>query len=1688
MDSIAADERLRYTWYSTFLKSNGVTPKPFNQWVAAYRQKSGGEVDKMAAGEESYEVQRQASNVWDGFWESFFNAARGGQLGDQMVQEPSPDNGAVAPISQPPTGEPEPSVDDAPVEPEVQPESNQLTRTLAALMDEYSENNRTVQEWTEDFDKALRRMALANQLDAAMERHQLVQALGDALDQGILKDQLAKMLEERLNPSEFEEPTEHADYALPEWMQSNNTEEQRTKNIQHINSALQSGQAPSYDVLHQQLLNYASGGNPSAYRDPNLLKGRPSIAYGWNWTDEGIAHALGVDLKHIPTLRKLGSIVRTEDGYDLPEPPEQSEYTIQPTNGKWHPKNRFAKQMYASLMQQFCPEQYGAGTEVDLQSEPDRYPEAVDQYGMWNPLQHPRDPSGHFAKKAGSDDSGAAMAMDAPGPGVEGGGEIMPMQAPPLPPARAAVARIELPEKIDHRIKEVARHIPDYFLDGNGRTKTSHITIKMFSEDEPEDIAKVLQGEAPFRVVLGKANIIEATESRPYDILKVDVHSPSIRRLHNKLSESLSGVRGGNGYQPFIKIADVQPGMGDKLIGWDGLEGESVIVKSLTFVRKDHTAHEIQLQGRQDEYQLDEYSQPMAYSMPEQYAKRKRSSGSMPLFDRPVQQEARPPEESQTFAPASAPRQQSLGIERVPPQTGSPKIETPAPSSHVTQPSAMDAPGDTDIPSLPDMTPDTKGPRDESVPTSIEPAIQDDAPGTPSDGPGESLEDFGRERHDRDDSGRSSEPVDTGISGPRGIKTAREQFTPPAESIDTSIVPETVRDYLKPFQLADTAMALHAMTTHGGFLNAGGTGSGKSWSQVAVAKYWMDKGMKVLLVTPNEVVSPNWKTGQIHGAFKSAGQKMNAMPRLNDGSKSLNPGEFHVTTYHRFHGLESQVDENTVVLWDESHLLKNLTSDRSQVGDRMNQKANSVMYSTATPADKPIHIAHLSRAKVFGNRSPEATYKELGLEPYADVDKEGKEHINWRISPDVGPLEVSRRLNGLFNRMTEEGLMVKRDLDMTGVRIKTRKIKLPPEAHDILKKIEDEATGGMGLHSLKKKGVLLQHLRRQQETFKVPHIVNSIKEALAENPNRQIVVYVSRVNPADVKYHGKTIHSSRGTPELIKKAFEGVKGVRIGELHGGSRNDPHASMRNFQEGATNVLIATMERGGIGIDLDDQVGNRPRTMIVATAPFSGDRNVQAGGRVWRETTKSKHGDTVIDYMFGDTEVDDWNQGIIATKMRTLGAIIEGEARSLDVNIPFDIGEEALEELAQSDASERIRRRDSIAKSQMHEPYRWRQLSGLEDIKPEVQPGLGMEGIEDLKPGDPGYHAMMTKGDKEAGYRPSKPRQKKSPVSAQGQQSLFTQDGEPERYTMTAAEVSKAVKEWKEPSESQVKAGNYRKPRLHLHGLEIAIENPRGTSRKAGWKPLAHHYGYCVRIAGAPAPDARDGDRVDVFIGPNPESEIVFAVDQEHPSGRYDEPKILMGFTNLREARKGYLDNYPSDWHCGPITALTMNQFRAWLESGDTTRRIAEQVGKYAAKYDFDDLHPRDNDTKRFIPKHKSVALAQAAKRPATPGEKRAYKKYAAFVRVGGTDPLPFKKWLQFHRAEKFRTQEQEIQRDSAEQEGSEASQVQDQAATGGQDQAETQPTRPSRSTGEPSRNSLIHNFAAALYDSYYQDSE
>ena len=158
---------------------------------------------------------------------------------------------------------------------------------------------------------------------------------------------------------------------------------------------------------------------------------------------------------------------------------------------------------------------------------------------------------------------------------------------------------------------------------------------------------------------------------------------------------------------------------------------------------------------------------------------------------------------------------------------------------------------------------------------------------------------------------------------------------------------------------------------------------------------------------------------------------------------------------------------------------------------------------------------------------------------------------------------------------------------------------------------------------------------------------------------------------------------------------------------------------------------------------------------------------------------------------------------------------------------------------------------------------------------------------------------------------------------------------------------------EPTEAQKEAGNYKKGHLKLQGLDIALENPKGSTRsgtdrdgKAWQSTMAHDYGYIKRTTGA------DGDHVDVFIGDQPDSEMVYVVDQVDPkTGKFDEHKVMMGFADEQSARDGYLANYEKGWKgLGSIKAMPVEEFKRWVKGGDTTKPANDWSGaKSAADY-------------------------------------------------------------------------------------------------------------------------------------------
>ncbi|WP_159711457.1 hypothetical protein [Geminicoccus flavidas] len=137
-------------------------------------------------------------------------------------------------------------------------------------------------------------------------------------------------------------------------------------------------------------------------------------------------------------------------------------------------------------------------------------------------------------------------------------------------------------------------------------------------------------------------------------------------------------------------------------------------------------------------------------------------------------------------------------------------------------------------------------------------------------------------------------------------------------------------------------------------------------------------------------------------------------------------------------------------------------------------------------------------------------------------------------------------------------------------------------------------------------------------------------------------------------------------------------------------------------------------------------------------------------------------------------------------------------------------------------------------------------------------------------------------------------------------------------------------WTPPTQAQAEAGNYLKPRIRWNGLEIAIENPAGSTRsgqdRSGnrWSiTMAHPYGYVVGSMGV------DGDPVDVYVGPDASAPMVYVIHQRRVGDWvvYDEDKCMIGFGSEDEARHAFLQHYTDPRFLGPITAMPVDEFVA-----------------------------------------------------------------------------------------------------------------------------------------------------------------
>ena len=158
-------------------------------------------------------------------------------------------------------------------------------------------------------------------------------------------------------------------------------------------------------------------------------------------------------------------------------------------------------------------------------------------------------------------------------------------------------------------------------------------------------------------------------------------------------------------------------------------------------------------------------------------------------------------------------------------------------------------------------------------------------------------------------------------------------------------------------------------------------------------------------------------------------------------------------------------------------------------------------------------------------------------------------------------------------------------------------------------------------------------------------------------------------------------------------------------------------------------------------------------------------------------------------------------------------------------------------------------------------------------------------------------------------------------------------------------------------------------IDYKGIKIHVENLRGSVREGTdasgkkWRTnMRHHYGEIVGTKGV------DRDKLDVYVGPHSDVDEVYVIHQNHPgdhpskAGKYDEDKVMLGFSTPKEARNAYLAQYTRPDFYRSMTIMPLEQFKKSVYTELKGEKVAG-LDKVAADLQLEDLFMGGKDYER-----------------------------------------------------------------------------------------------------------------------------
>jgi len=485
----------------------------------------------------------------------------------------------------------------------------------------------------------------------------------------------------------------------------------------------------------------------------------------------------------------------------------------------------------------------------------------------------------------------------------------------------------------------------------------------------------------------------------------------------------------------------------------------------------------------------------------------------------------------------------------------------------------------------------------------------------------------------------------------RWKEAVREEGRRLVEGRETPLTPEQREDLGKVLR----ALLRSADGGPWGFLLANGTGTGKTYVYAAAAKAAERSGLRPLVVVPNEDIAR--QSGEVLRLFGLEGVE--------------------VVTYAK---LEPERAFGRFLVLDEAHLAKNL-SDRGRRARRAALRAAFVLFSTATPFDKPWESEYLLEPTGYLRfvrkdfRSFMALFRVYSRTGYGDREEyyfagsvsdltrfhETLKGTGFMTKRLFSPKEVSVAYEVPFLDIGREG---KELLAEVRRRLKLAAQKAPPEerglvmaqrtllSRALLERYKLRAAFPL-LKGLMEEGyrvlLFLQYRSEKVLDLSTPEAVEAFLEEGREKGHKGVLH--RHLAPAL-----EGLHLQLPSPlEEVRREL-GHLGPALGFYTG---EQTEGQLRRAKEawdrGEVRLMVATAAKGGTGLSFHDTRGDLPTAQVVLTLPWTATQLDQVLGRVVRVGMKS---DVRILLPASPVPFERKLALTIAQSLRTLGYAVRG----------------------------------------------------------------------------------------------------------------------------------------------------------------------------------------------------------------------------------------------------------------------------------------------------------------------------------------------------------------------------------------------------------------------------------------------